>query len=41
MRRETSTRDRDFADHLWVTSRIHRLDLAELRRHVPIVASRR
>ncbi|MDW5593815.1 nucleotidyl transferase AbiEii/AbiGii toxin family protein [Conexibacter stalactiti] len=39
-RRETSTRDRDFAD-LWVTSRIHRLDAPELRRHVLAVASHR
>jgi hypothetical protein len=39
-RRETSTRDRDFAD-LWVTSRIHRLDAAELRRHIRAVASHR
>jgi predicted nucleotidyltransferase component of viral defense system len=39
-RRETNTRDRDFAD-LWVTSRTHRLDAAELREHVQAVASRR
>lgn len=39
-RRETSTRDRDFAD-LWVTGRLHRLDAAELRRHVLAVAGHR
>lgn len=39
-RRETSTRDRDFAD-LWVTGRIHRLDAAELRRHIIAVAFHR
>lgn len=39
-RRETSTRDRDFAD-LWVTSRRHRLDAAELRTHVLAVAEHR
>lgn len=39
-RRETSTRDRDFAD-LWVTSRRHRLAAAELRGHVLSVASHR
>jgi hypothetical protein len=39
-RRETSTRDRDFAD-LWVTSRRHRLIAAELRGHVLAVASHR
>lgn len=39
-RRETSTRDRDFAD-LWVTSRLHRLDAKELRRHIDSVAAHR
>jgi Nucleotidyl transferase AbiEii toxin, Type IV TA system len=39
-RRETSTRDRDFAD-LWVTSRRHRLDAAELAEHVQAVANHR
>jgi hypothetical protein len=39
-RREVSTRDRDFAD-LWVTSRLHRLDAAELHSHVLAVASHR
>jgi predicted nucleotidyltransferase component of viral defense system len=39
-RRETSTRDRDFAD-LWVTSRRHRLDAPELRRHIRAVAEHR
>lgn len=39
-RRETSTRDRDFAD-LWVTSRRHRLEAAELREHVVTVADHR
>jgi len=39
-RRETSTRDRDFAD-LWVTSRRHRLDATELRRHIRGVAEHR
>jgi predicted nucleotidyltransferase component of viral defense system len=39
-RRETNTRDRDFAD-LWVTSRTHRLDAAELREHVRAVALHR
>lgn len=39
-RRETSTRDRDFAD-LWVTSRRHRLDATELRQHILAVASHR
>lgn len=39
-RRETSTRDRDFAD-LWVTSRRHRLAAPELRRHILAVASHR
>ncbi|MHB8696050.1 MAG: nucleotidyl transferase AbiEii/AbiGii toxin family protein [Solirubrobacteraceae bacterium] len=39
-RRETSTRDRDFAD-LWVASRRHQLDATELRRHVLAVASHR
>lgn len=39
-RRETSTRDRDFAD-LWVTSRRHRLDAAELRGHILAVSAHR
>ncbi len=39
-RRETSTRDRDFAD-LWVTSRLHRLDASELRGHILAVADHR
>jgi hypothetical protein len=39
-RRETSTRDRDFAD-LWVTSRRHRLDAAEFREHIRTVAEHR
>ncbi len=39
-RRETSTRDRDFAD-LWVTSRRHHLDAAELRGHIHAVAEHR
>jgi hypothetical protein len=39
-RRETSTRDRDFAD-LWVSSRLHLLAAADLRRHILAVASRR
>lgn len=39
-RRETSTRDRDFAD-LWVTSRRHRLTAPELQRHILAVASHR
>ena len=39
-RRETSTRDRDFAD-LWVTSRRRRIEAIELRRHVLAVASHR
>jgi hypothetical protein len=39
-RRETSTRDRDFAD-LWETSRRHRLDASELRSHVFQVAEHR
>jgi hypothetical protein len=39
-RRETSTRDRDFAD-LWVTSRRHRLDARELSDHVSAVADHR
>lgn len=39
-RRETSTRDRDFAD-LWVTSRRHRLAALELRGHILTVASHR
>ncbi len=39
-RRETSTRDRDFAD-LWVTSRRHRVDATELREDVLEVAGHR
>lgn len=39
-RRDTSTRDRDFAD-LWVTSRLHRLDATEVREHVATVAAHR
>jgi predicted nucleotidyltransferase component of viral defense system len=39
-RRETNTRDRDFAD-LWVASRTHRLDATELREHVYTVAGHR
>jgi hypothetical protein len=39
-RRETSTRDRDFAD-LWVTSRRHRLAAPELRGHILVVAAHR
>jgi predicted nucleotidyltransferase component of viral defense system len=39
-RREVGTRDRDFAD-LWVTSRVYRLDSAELRGHVLAVADHR
>lgn len=39
-RRETSTRDRDFAD-LWVTSRLYRIDAQELRAHILAVASNR
>lgn len=39
-RRETSTRDRDFAD-LWVTSRLHDLDAQELREHILTVAEHR
>jgi hypothetical protein len=39
-RRETSTRDRDFAD-LWVTSRVHSLPAAELREHIDQVAAHR
>jgi hypothetical protein len=39
-RRETSTRDRDFAD-LWVASRVHRLDAKELRGHIDSVAGHR
>jgi hypothetical protein len=39
-RRETSTRDRDFAD-LWVTSRLHRIDAQDLRGHILAVASNR
>lgn len=39
-RRDTSTRDRDFAD-LWVTSRRHRIEGPELRGHILAVASHR
>lgn len=39
-RRETSTRDRDFA-HLWVASRRHHLDAPELRGHIHAVAEHR
>jgi hypothetical protein len=39
-RRETSTRDRDFAD-LWVTSRLLRIDAQDLRGHILAVASNR
>lgn len=39
-RRETSTRDRDFAD-LWVTSRLHDIDAQELREHILTVAEHR
>jgi hypothetical protein len=39
-RRETSTRDRDFAD-LWVTSRRHPLDARELRSGITAVADHR
>lgn len=39
-RRETSTRDRDFAD-IWVTSRRHQLDAKELRGHIMDVAGHR
>src|SRR3954465_835984 len=39
-RRETSTRDRDFAD-LWVTSRLHRIDAQDLRGYILAVASNR
>jgi hypothetical protein len=39
-RRETNTRDRDFAD-LWAASRRHRLDAAELREHILGVARHR
>jgi hypothetical protein len=39
-RRETSTRDRDFAD-LWVTSRLHRIDAQELRGYIHAVALNR
>jgi hypothetical protein len=39
-RRETCTRDRDFAD-LWVTSRRRRLEAADLRGHIDAVASHR
>jgi predicted nucleotidyltransferase component of viral defense system len=39
-RRETNTRDRDFAD-LWVTSRTHRLNATELREYVHTVAGHR
>lgn len=39
-RRETSTRDRDFAD-LWVASRRHRIEAVEFRRQILAVASHR
>jgi predicted nucleotidyltransferase component of viral defense system len=39
-RRETSTRDRDFAD-VWVASRRHVIAAAELRRNVMVVANQR
>jgi nucleotidyltransferase AbiEii toxin of type IV toxin-antitoxin system len=39
-RRETSTRDRDFAD-IWVSSRRHRMDARALRGHVIDVAEHR
>jgi predicted nucleotidyltransferase component of viral defense system len=39
-RRETNTRDRDFAD-LWVASRTHRLEASELREYVQTVAGHR
>jgi predicted nucleotidyltransferase component of viral defense system len=39
-RRDTNTRDRDFAD-LWVTSRRHAIDAAELRKNVLEVADHR
>ncbi|MFA9270159.1 MAG: nucleotidyl transferase AbiEii/AbiGii toxin family protein [Baekduiaceae bacterium] len=39
-RRETSTRDRDFAD-LWVTSRLHHLPAPVLRTHIIDVAAHR
>jgi hypothetical protein len=39
-RRETSTRDRDFAD-LWVASHRHRIEAKELRAHILDVASHR
>jgi hypothetical protein len=39
-RRQTSTRDRDFAD-IWVTSRRHGLDATELRGHVREVSTHR
>lgn len=39
-RRETSTRDRDFAD-LWATSRLHRINAQEFRGHILAVASNR
>ena len=39
-RRETSTRDRDFAD-LWVSSRLYSLPAAELRAHINEVAAHR
>lgn len=38
--RETNPRDRDFAD-IWVTSRVHRIDGAELRNDITQVASAR
>ena len=39
-RRETNTRDRDFAD-LWVTSRRHTIDAGEFRGHLLAVADHR
>lgn len=39
-RRETNTRDRDFAD-LWGASRRHRIDAAEIREHILAVARHR
>lgn len=39
-RRETSTRDRDFAD-LWVTSRLHALSARDLRASIEMVAEHR
>lgn len=39
-RRDTNTRDRDFAD-LWVTSRVHELSAGDLRAHIVQVAEHR